>query len=358
MPEKSDPSPNLLDPTDERFRLLVDSVKDYGIFMLDPQGRIASWNTRAERMNGYRAEEIIGSHFSISIRRRISWRGNPSANSWSAQTGRVEDEGWLVRKDGTRFWADVIITALRDPRTGELRGYGKVTQDLTERRKAEELLRRGAKNCGCWWRVCRNTPSFFSMSRGESPPGTPARTAEGYKAEEIIGQSFTRFYTAEDQAAGRPQRLLEQARREGVAHDRGMRVRKDGTLFPAEVLITAVHDEHGRLRGFSKVTRDITNLEHSRQMEMAKLAAEKANEAKDHFLAILSHELRTPLTPVLAAADYLCDHLESLPLKEIFEHVGAIRRNAKLEAQLIDDLLDLTRSRYVASWSFTSKRST
>src|SRR5215204_1316917 len=271
MPEKSNPSSNLLDPTEERFRLLVDSVKDYGIFMLDPEGRIASWNTGAERMNGYRADEILGSHFSIFYPPEDILAGKPERELVeAAQTGRIEDEGWRVRKDGTRFWADVIITALRDPRSGELRGYGKVTRDLTERRKAEELLRHREEELRLLVESVQEYAIFLLDEDGRIATwNAGAHRAKGYKAEEIIGQSFTRFYTAEDQAAGRPKRLLDQARREGVAHDRGVRVRKDGTLFPAEVLITAVHDEHGKLRGFSKVTRDVTDVEHSRQMEMA-----------------------------------------------------------------------------------------
>ena len=124
---------------EERFRLMVESVRDYAIFMLDPAGRVATWNRGAERIKGYRAEEIIGRHFSqFYPREDLDW-GKPA---WelrvAAQEGRFEDEGWRVRKDGTRFWANVIITALRDPESGELVGFGKVTRDLTERKRSEE----------------------------------------------------------------------------------------------------------------------------------------------------------------------------------------------------------------------------
>ena len=139
-----------------------------------------------------------------------------------------------------------------------------------------------------------------------------------------------------------PGRLLEHARRYGSVRDQGTRLKKDGTGFQADVVITAIHDEKGVLRGFSKVTRDITDQLHSREMEAAKIAAEKASAAKDEFLAVLSHELRTPLTPVLAAASYLQENAAMLP-EEVREEVRVLRRNVQLEAQLIDDLLDLTR---------------
>jgi PAS domain S-box-containing protein len=124
--------------SEERFRLLVQSVVDYGIFMLDPRGNIASWNIGAERIKGYRADEIIGKHFSIFYPPEDT--GKPEKEMEIARRdGRLEDEGWRLRKDGTRFWANVVITALYDD-TGRLRGFGKVTRDLTERRNAELRL--------------------------------------------------------------------------------------------------------------------------------------------------------------------------------------------------------------------------
>src|SRR6185503_18019980 len=142
---------------------------------------------------------------------------------------------------------------------------------------------------------------------------TGAEKIKGYAAEEIIGKNFASFYTADDVAAGKPQRNLREASRRGYIRDQGLRVRKDGTTFEAEVIITALHDETGKIRGFSKVTRDITDQIRSREFEAEKIAAQKAGKAKDDFLAALSHELRTPLTPALAAATYLQDNAEKLP---------------------------------------------
>jgi PAS domain S-box-containing protein len=126
--------------TDQDFRLLVESVGDYAILLLDPQGRVVSWSNGAERLKGYRAEEIIGKHFSIFYPREDIDNGKPAHElKVAAAEGRFEDEGWRLRKDGSRFWANVIITALRD-RSGKLRGFGKVSRDITELRQARTEL--------------------------------------------------------------------------------------------------------------------------------------------------------------------------------------------------------------------------
>src|SRR6059058_2296241 len=166
---------------------------------------------------------------------------------------------------------------------------------------------------------------------------TGAEKIKGYSAKEIVGKHFTCFYTADDVAAGKPQRNLLEAARRGYIRDQGLRVRKDGSTFEAEVVITALRDGTGEIRGFSKVTRDITD-----QIRAREIAAQKASKAKDDFLAALSHELRTPLTPALAAATYLEDNAEKLT-PEFAEDIEIIKRNVKLQARLIDDLLDLTR---------------
>jgi PAS domain S-box-containing protein len=169
-----------------------------------------------------------------------------------------------------------------------------------------------------------------------------AQKMKQYTAEEIIGKNFACFYTAEDVAAEKPQRNLRRAARKGRIRDQGLRVRKDGSTFYAEVILRAMRDSAGELRGFSKVTRDITEQVRSREIAAEKIAAERASKAKGDFLAALSHELRTPLTPALAAATYLADNADKLQ-PEFVEDVDIIKRNVQLQARLIDDLLDLTR---------------
>jgi protein-histidine pros-kinase len=126
--------------SEERFRLLVEGTRDYAIFMLDTTGHIVSWNAGAERINGYTYDEIIGRHFSKFYTEEDLADGKPARElKIAAGTGKYEEEGWRVRKDGTRFWSSVLITALRDE-SGRLRGFGKVTRDLTERRRLEQNL--------------------------------------------------------------------------------------------------------------------------------------------------------------------------------------------------------------------------
>src|SRR5437773_1235413 len=171
---------------------------------------------------------------------------------------------------------------------------------------------------------------------------TGAEKIKGYTAQEIVGKNFACFYTADDVAAGKPQLNLREAARRGYIRDQGLRIRKDGTTFEAEVVLTALRDDKGNIRGYSKVTRDITDQIRSREADAEKIAAQKTNKAKDDFLAALSHELRTPLTPALAAATYLVDNAAELP-PEFVQDAQIIKRNVQLQARLIDDLLDLTR---------------
>jgi len=329
--------------SDERFRLLVEGVSDYAIFMLEPDGRVASWNSGAQRLKQYTADEIIGQHFSRFYPPEDIAAGKPAAELETALSeGRVEDEGWRIRKDGSRFWALVVITALYD-RHGILAGFGKVTRDLTERRAAEEQLRANEEQFRLLVERVEEYAIYLLDQTGRVMSwNSGAEKIKQFAANEIVGKHFACFYTAEDVAAGRPQRNLEDAARLGHTRDQGLRVRKDGTTFHADVVITALRDDAGQLRGFSKVTRDTSDQVRTREIEAEKMAAVKANRAKDEFLATLSHELRTPLTPALAAASYMAENISELPAK-FSDDIHMIRRNVQLEARLIDDLLDLTR---------------
>ena len=328
---------------EERFRLLIESVRDYAIFMLDPAGYIVSWNPGAERLKLYTAEEIIGQHFSKFYPQVDLEAGKPARELEIALAeGRVEDEGWRIRKDGTRFWASVVITAVYD-RNQKLTGFAKVTRDLTTRRAAEEKLRVSEEQ----FRLLVDRVEEYAIYLLD-PNGTimtwnhGAEKIKQFAASEIIGKHFACFYTAEDVAANRPQKNLDAAARLGHIRDQGLRVRKDGSTFLADVVITALLNDDGELRGFSKVTRDLTDQMRAREIEAEKIAAVRANAAKDDFLAKLSHELRTPLTPALAAASYMAENVRELPAK-FSDDIHLIRRNVQLEARLIDDLLDLTR---------------
>ncbi|WP_410673468.1 PAS domain S-box protein [Amycolatopsis sp. cmx-4-68] len=253
-------------PREERFRRLVQSVQDYGIFMLDPEGRISSWNAGAERIKGWSAEEIIGQHFSVFYPPEDVAAGKPVRElEIAVEQGRLEDEGWRVRKDGRRFWANVVITALFDEQH-RLRGFGKVTRDTTERRMAEEALRASEERFRLLVQSVQDYGIFMLDPEGRiSSWNAGAERIKGWSAEEIIGQHFSVFYPPEDVAAGKPARELEIAVEQGRLEDEGWRVRKDGTRFWANVVITALFDDRHRLHGFGKVTRDMTERRNAEQ---------------------------------------------------------------------------------------------
>ena len=232
---------------------------------------------------GTRRDEIIGKDFSIFYTEEERQAGHPKRLLETAlRDGRYEEENWRVRKDGTRFWASVIITAIRNE-SGTLIGFAKVTRDLTERRLAEEqreaerheaerVLRESEEKFRLLVDEVRDYAIFFLDLEGHVMTwNAGAERIKGYRADEIIGQSFVRFYVPEDVVAGVPSRLLRRATEQGVATDEGLRVRKDGSRFWASVVLTALHDKSGRLRGFAKVTRDITEQKHAEQ-RMAILA--------------------------------------------------------------------------------------
>ena len=267
----------------EEFKILVDGVRDYAIFMLDVNGRVTTWNSGAERLKGYKGDEIIGKDFSIFYTEEEQQAGHPKQLLETAlRDGRCEEENWRVRKDGTRFWASVIITAIRNE-SGTLIGFAKVTRDLSERRLAEEqreaerheaerVLRESEERFRLLVDEVRDYAIFFLDLEGHVMTwNAGAERIKGYRADEIIGQSFVRFYVPEDVNAGLPSRLLRRATEQGVATDEGLRVRKDGSRFWAYVVLTALHDKSGRLRGFAKVTRDITEQKHA-ERRMAILA--------------------------------------------------------------------------------------
>jgi PAS domain S-box-containing protein len=259
---------------DRRFQLLVDAVKDYAIFMLDPHGIVSSWNSGAQRFKGYKANEIIGQHFSRFYTEEERQAGLPQqALVTAVAEGKYETEGWRVRKDGSRFWASVVIDPIHDE-NGKLVGFAKITRDITEGKAAEETLRQSQEQFRLLVQGVTDYAIFMLDPTGHVTNwNSGAQRMKGYAAAEIIGQHFSRFYTDEDRAADVPTRVLQTAEREGRFETEGYRVRKDGSHFWASVVIDAIHDENGKLIGFGKVTRDIT------ERRQAEKALEEAREA-------------------------------------------------------------------------------
>jgi PAS domain S-box-containing protein len=342
---------------EERFRLLVESVRDYAIFMLDVQGYILTWNAGAERIKGYAADEIIGQHFSKFYPLEAVERGHPAYElRVAAEQGRFEEEGWRVRKDGSLFWANVVITALREA-DGELRGFGKVTRDLTQRREFEQSLRQSEERFRLLVESVRDYAFFMLNENGDVATwNVGAERINGYAADEIIGQHFSKFYPEDAVRSGWPEHELHVAVAQGQFSEEGWRLRKDGSRYWAHVTITALRDQEGRLRGFAKLTQDLSErqtrsaqLPETSHEEMiaaeraARMQAQRAVRMKDEFLATLSHELRTPLHAILGWVQVLRTAPSPLSDQDVRRTVEVIERNAKAQVQLIEDLLDLSR---------------
>jgi PAS domain S-box-containing protein len=264
---------------EEHFHQLVAGVRDYAIFLLDREGHILTWNAGAERLKGYHPDEIIGQHFSRFYTPDAVTSGWPAYELAEASvTGRFEDEGWRVRRDGSRFWANVVITAIREE-TGEVRGFLKITRDLTERRHAEEKLRLSEERFRLLVEGVQDYAIFLVDPEGRVTTwNAGAQRLKSYTADEIIGQHFSRFFPPEDVAAGKPARELQTALTAGHYEEEGWRVRKDGSRFWAGVVLTALRDEAGHLRGFSKITRDLT--ERKQAEETARRAFEQEAERR------------------------------------------------------------------------------
>jgi PAS domain S-box-containing protein len=244
---------------DVSFRVFIESVRDYALLMLDPTGRIISWNPGAEAIKGYKAEEIIGRHFSAFYPPEAVQHGVPANELVVAdREGRFEDEGWRMRKDGTRFWANVVITALRAP-DGSLAGYAKVTRDLTERRRHEESLRYNEMRFRALIEGVRDYAIYMLNPDGDVASwNAGAQQIHGFDGSEVIGTHFSRLMVADGSEQERARRELQVAASEGRFQDEGWRVRKNGSRFWAKVVITAIRDDRGNLLGFSKITRDLT----------------------------------------------------------------------------------------------------
>jgi len=330
----------------ERNQLLVNAISDYAIYMLDASGTVASWNPGAERFKGYSANEVIGRHFQMFFTDEDRAADAPSRTlRVAARDGRYETEGWRVRKDGSRFWAHAVVDAIRSPQ-GDLLGFAKVVRDITERKAAEtdlqaseerfRLLVQGVKDCAIYSLDKEGFVTNWNLG---------AEHIKGYSSSEIVGEHFSRFYTEADRAAGEPARALQTALTAGKYEREAWRVRKDGSLFWAHVLIDPIYDDEGNHIGFAKVTRDRTEQ---------KKAAEQVDEAQRSLLqsqklqAIgeltggIAHDFNNMLTVIAGSADFLRRH-RAMPEEKKLRYLDGIIEITERATTLTNQLLSFAR---------------
>ncbi len=323
--------------------MLIGSIRDYAIFMLDPEGRIQTWNAGARAIKGYTTEEILGRSLETFYTEEDRAVGLPQKLlAVARKEGRVEAEGWRVRKDGSRFYADVVITALRYD-DGSLVGYAKVTRDLTDRRRIDEARFESEQRFRQIVDSVRDYAIFMLDRDGNVATWNPgAERIKGYRAHEIIGKHLSAFYPPEARESGYPDQELKIAREQGRFEEEGWRVRKDGSRFWANVVLTPIYNKEQEHIGYVKVTRDLTERREAEQERLRLMQAHEAIRMRDEFLSIASHELRTPLMALQLQIESMQRLLPAADDK-LLQKVARADRSVRRLSDLVDTLLDVTR---------------
>ncbi len=326
--------------SDKRFEILVTSISDYAIYLLNPDGNIVSWNTGAERFKGYTAAEVIGKHFSIFMSMEDRTAGvSKNILDEAAKNGRFEAEGWRIRKDGSGFWANIVVDAIYNT-AHELIGYAKITRDISERKASQESLLESERK----FRYLVEGVTDYAIYM-LSPEGivtnwnSGAQRIKGYTANEVIGTHFSRFMREEDREAGLAQHSLEIAKQEGRFENEGWRVRKDGTLFLAHIVIDAIHTNSGELIGYAKITRDITEKkiaeENLAQVNAALSQAQKM-EAIGNLTGGVAHDFNNLLAVISNGLEiFTRTNRDSKNQKLIETMKRAVSRGSTLTQQLL-----------------------
>ena len=299
---------------EERWRIMIEGVKEYSIFMLDTKGYILTWNDGGKNIKGYTSFEIIGKHFSTFYTSEDLENKKPENELKIAiATGKYEEEGWRVRKNGSLFWANVVITTLYNEYNEHI-GFSKVTKDLSDKKQEEESLRQSEERYRLLVGQVKDYGIFMLDEKGRIISWNEgARKMKGYQPEEILGKYFSIFYPEEDKLNHRPDQELKIARQCGKYEEEGWRVRKDGTMFWANVVITAIYNDLGIFLGYVKVTRDLSErrdaemalkeneARYKKLVEQLKETNESlahANKELEDFTSIVSHDLQEPVRTI------------------------------------------------------------
>ena len=333
--------------TQADFSSVVELIKDYAVILLDLNGNVATWNLGAERITGHRADEIIGKHFSRFYTSEDVEAGMPAKALRAAlEEGRFEKEGWRVRKDGTRFWADVVITPVSGP-GGEPTGFVKVTRNLTERKLAQENLRQSRERSRILVENLRDYAIFFVDLEGKIGSwNSGAERVTGHQTNDIVGRHFSVLYPDEEIKEGRPQRDLETAARDWRVEYEGWRMRQDGSRFQAEVAMWVLYDDSGTTVGFIISVKDVTERNKAYEERTLRLAAESALRERDAFLSMASHELRSPLAALKLHVQTIREELKSgnfeRVMKKLPDRLDRVQKQADRVEELISRMLNVS----------------
>jgi two-component system, cell cycle sensor histidine kinase and response regulator CckA len=322
--------------SEERIRLMIEGVSDYAIFMLDVNGQVASWNRGAERIKGYQANEIVGKHFSVFYPPDDVQNGKPERLLRSAaETGQVSDEGWRVRKDGTSFLANVVITAVRD-HDGELRGFSKITRDVTARHEIEKKLHQEQQfvkslvECFPDLIVVLNKKGEFEFVSDR------IKDILGVTPEQYIGRPVGQRLEAGDRAK---LSSMFQAAMEGQKDIEQIEIHAphaNGSIKTLRVTANALYDGKGNIVGMVSSGRDVTE---SKQLEQ-QLADKEKFASMGQMMAGAAHELNNPLTAILGVSDLLRERATDDASKR---QIDLIHQQARRAATIVQNLLAFSR---------------
>jgi PAS domain S-box-containing protein len=348
---------DLLKHSEERYHKMVQEVQEYAIILMDRQGIIQNWNKGAQAIKQYTESEAVGRHFSMFYLPDDVAANLPGKLMQQAvDHGRAVHEGWRRRKDGTRFWGSITLTALHDD-NNVVTGFSKVTRDLTERKAAEDQLKAFTEELQHRNEALRKSEERYHKMISEVQDyaiillnengdienwNIGAEKIKGYTAAEIVGKNFEVFYTAADRERRLPRQLLNEAVMNGKAIHEGWRLRKDGSRFWGSIVITVLHGTDGRIMGFSKVTRDLTERKLAEEKNAAYLIRlEAQNKELEQFAYVASHDLQEPLRKIQVFTGVIA---KSLPDDELArQYLAKVNASANRMSQLIKSVLNYSR---------------
>ncbi len=327
----------------ELYHRMIEEIEDYAIILLDRNGYIQNWNKGAEKIKQYAEEDILGKHFSIFyLQEDIDNNLPQKLIGQAAETGRAVQEGWRKRKDGSRFWGSITITAIHDEE-GNVIGFSKITRDLTDKKQAEDELKMSEER---YHKMIAEVQDYAIILLDENGYiqnwNAGAEKIKGYTSEEIAGKRFTIFYTPEDRQRNLPDILLQTAREQGRAIHEGWRVRKDGSRFWGSITITALHSHNNVIIGFSKVTRDLTEKKMAEEQLLSYTTElEIQNRELEQFAYVASHDLQEPLRKIQTFTELIETNYEDREfVQRYFKKLDA---SAKRMGALVKSLLNYSR---------------